>query len=274
MRPGSDQSSLSRHAYVLLCCFKMLHIDFRCPVDPDAQDTWIQPGDLDRTFERIVDSADLASYIISILSRPPEGPWLIQFDNFLSESEAQRLIDLGHEQTYERSSDVGERQADGTYSKKVNRGRTSTNAWCLGECYKDPVAREIMDRIEFVTGIPETNSENLQLLRYRTGEFYQTHNDFIPYQVDRQCGPRILTFYMYLSDVEEGGGTNFPNLGKTVTPKRGRAVLWPSVLDSNPTAADTRTNHQAMPVVKGIKFGANAWIHQRDYKGPNAHSCT
>ncbi len=34
-----------------------------------------------------------------------------------------------------------------------------------------------MGRIENITGIPETNSENLQLLRYEESQFYQTHND-------------------------------------------------------------------------------------------------
>ena len=252
----------------------MLHVDTRCPIDPEAVDAWSKPGDLNNTFEKILSSHEFASYQPVILSQPPEGPWVIQFDNFLSDLEAERLIELGHQQTYERSSDVGQRQADGTYSKSVNEGRTSTNAWCLDECYTDPIARQVMNRIENVTGIPEINSENLQLLRYKTGEFYQTHNDFIPYQRDRQSGVRILTFYMYLSDVEEGGGTDFPKLGKTVTPKRGRAVLWPSVLDSDPNEVDVRTNHQALPVVKGVKFGANAWIHQRDFKGPNSHACT
>ena len=28
-------------------------------------------------------------------------------------------------------------------------------------------------------------------------------------------GPRILTFFLYLSDVEEGGETAFPNIGHT-----------------------------------------------------------
>lgn len=199
---------------------------------------------------------------------------MIQFDNFLSDDEAQRLIELGYEQKYERSADVGTRKADGTYTLNVNNGRTSTNAWCLGACMKDPIALDVLARIENVTGIPETNSENLQLLRYEVGEFYQTHNDYIPYQKDRQCGVRILTFYMYLNDVAEGGGTNFPKLDKTVTPKRGRAVMWPSVLEDDPNTVDPRTNHQALPVTKGIKFGANAWIHQRDYKGPNQHACT
>ena len=76
-----------------------------------------------------------------------------------------------------------------------------------------------MQRIENITGVPEVNSENLQLLRYEKNQFYQTHSDFIPYQIDRPTGVRVLTFYIYLNDVEEGGGTNFPELNLTVTPK-------------------------------------------------------
>ena len=46
-------------------------------------------------------------------------------------------------------------------------------------------------------------------------------------QLDAACGPRAFTFFLYLSDVEEGGGTKFPYLNVTVKPKRGSAVLWP-----------------------------------------------
>ena len=40
------------------------------------------------------------------------------------------------------------------------------------------------------------------------------------------CGPRIATFFFYLSDVEEAGGTHFPDIDLLVTPVKGRAVLW------------------------------------------------
>ena len=74
----------------------------------------------------------------------------------------------------------------------------------------------------------------------------------------RQPGVRILTLYLYLNDVENGGGTNFDELDITVMPKRGRALLWPSVLDSNPNQKDDRTTHQALPVGKdSLKYGAN-----------------
>jgi len=45
---------------------------------------------------------------------------------------------------------------------------------------------------------------------------------------------------------------------QTVTPKRGRALIWPSTLDENPDHKDPRTNHQALPVAKGIKYGTHA----------------
>lgn len=252
---------------------EMLHIDTRCPVDLDAVDAFARPGDLNKMFERIVSENEFKQYEPVVLSRPPEGPWMVMFEKAISDDEAERLIELGGQQGYELSADVGEEQEDGTYSSITHSGRTSTNAWCVDACYEDPITQRVMNRIENITGIPETNTENLQLLRYGPQQYYQTHSDYIDYQRKRQCGVRILTFYMYLNDVEEGGGTHFPQLGKTVTPKRGRAVLWPSVLDEDPNTEDPRTVHTAMKVIEGVKHGANAWVHQRDFKGPNKRAC-
>jgi prolyl 4-hydroxylase len=87
------------------------------------------------------------------------------------------------------------------------------------------------------------------------------------------CGPRILTFLLYLNDVAAGGGTNFPRLSNlTIAPKRGRAVLWSNVLDANPLIQDHRTVHQALPVT-GTKFAANAWIHTYDYVTAQRAGC-
>ena len=118
-----------------------------------------------------------------------------------------------------------------------------------------------------ITKIPQTNQEYLQLLRYDEGQYYETHNDYIPHHINRQPGVRVLTFFLYLNDVEKGGHTRFPRIGLAVKPKPGRAILWPSVFDEDPNKEDTRSDHEAMPVIKGIKYGANAWVHQRDYKG-------
>jgi len=120
-----------------------------------------------------------------------------------------------------------------------------------------------------ITGVPEPNAEYLQLLRYEKDQFYHVHNDFIPHQLQRPCGVRILTFYIYLSDVEEGGETSFPLLNVTVAPKAGRAVLWPSVLNDKPNEMEHRTDHIALPVKKGVKVRLPENSNQTD----EVHGC-
>mmetsp|Transcript_52254 Transcript_52254/g.79322 ORF Transcript_52254/g.79322 Transcript_52254/m.79322 type:complete len:197 (-) Transcript_52254:195-785(-) len=195
-------------------------------------------------------------------------------ENVVSEEEAKRLIELGADEGYAQSQNVGKVLPTGETERLNSTTRTSMNAWCNEECYKDELAEAVMYRLSNLTGIPDQNSEYLQLLRYQTGQFYKTHHDYIDIHQRRQSGPRIATFYLYLNEVEEGGGTNFDQLGITVMPKRGRAVLWPSVLDDQPHVKDGRTTHQALPVEKGVKYGANAWFHQRDFKTPNKENCT
>ena len=96
--------------------------------------------------------------------------------------------------------------------------------------------------------------------------YAKDHHDYILHNRDRQQGVRILTAYFYLNDVQKGGGTKFTDLDITVMPKRGRVLFWPSVLNDKPHEKDGRTNHQALPVEAGVKFGANGWFHQYDFK--------
>ena len=142
--------------------------------------------------------------------------------------------------------------------------------------------------MEAVTRVPTNNSEFIQLLRYeacahpraKECQFYRRHHDTIPELGKMQCGPRVYTFFLYLSDVEEGGETEFPlikrpsGISVKVKPTRGTALVWPSVKNDDPTAQDPRTRHAALPVIKGTKFAANAWIHQFDYSEPNIWGCT
>lgn len=234
------------------------------------------PGDLSRMFENILSQPFYSdNYDITVLSRPhfvdgedaiaaQVGPWVLMLDNFLSADEAKTLIDLGAAIGYERSTDVGEMDGDGTLERVVSEGRTSTNAWCnTVECSEDPVVIAVYDRILNLTQIPIVNSEPFQLLRYEPGQFYESHHDYIGYEIKQKQGVRILTVFLYLNDVEEGGETDYPRLSMTVKPKIGRALIWPSVFDDDPNTADDRTTHQALAVTRGIKFGANAWLHQR-----------
>lgn len=285
---------------------EMIDMKARCPPLGDDVKPGLVSGGLNAMFERILDTAPgnqtdgeveiepgMTNYSVVVHSRPEprkegeepsisrtldleQDPWIITFENFLTEEECKHLIDMGHKSNYERSEDVGKVQADGSYDSVQSKSRTSENAWCSfrNNCRNDTIVKSIHDRIEKVTGIPSNHSEDFQLLKYQPGQFYRQHHDYIDHQRDRRSGPRILTFFLYLSDVEEGGATNFPDLEIAVQPKVGRALLWPSVLDSEPKDKEPRTDHEAQNVIKGLKFGANAWLHLHDYMAAQELGCT
>ena len=99
-----------------------LDIRHRCPIEPDNELIW-KPGDLNTLFENIVDNADGSGEYLKFspkaLSRPKtkrdgtsagvekDGPWIVLLENFLTDEEADRLIEIGTKQGYERSADVG-----------------------------------------------------------------------------------------------------------------------------------------------------------------------
>jgi len=143
-----------------MSCDQLL-LENRCPIDKSAEPAW-KPGSLNAMFEYLISEEVTSKYPATILSR---DPWVVTLDDVVSEEEALRLIELGGLEGYKRSEDVGEKKADGSYGSVVSTGRTSSNAWCTGDCYTDPVARNVMDRLSNLTMINETNSEFLQLLR-------------------------------------------------------------------------------------------------------------
>ena len=90
---------------------------------------------------------------------------------------------------------------------------------------------------------------------------------------DSAWGPRLYTFFMYLSDVEAGGETRFTRLNISVAPKKGAAILWPSVLPDDPWSKDERTYHEAVTVNRGVKISANFWLHLFEFQEALGRGC-
>ena len=212
-------------------------------------------------FERII--AEYPQYEPEALST---SPYVLLLKNFLTASEAQAFLNVC-QKSFERS----------LAGDQLNPVRTSFQCWCnFPECFADQSVHTVTKRINAMLGIPYNNGEDLQIVRYETGQFYRQHHDQNT-AVWAPQGPRVLTFFMYLNEPESGGETRFPSIGPspglTVSPKLGHAILWPSTLDERPMAEDSRTLHEAMPVHEGIKYGANMWVHQFDFKTPSERGC-
>lgn len=67
----------------------------------------------------------------------------------------------------------------------------------------------------------------------------------------REVCQRLLTFILYLNDVEEGGETEFLYLGKRIKPTTGTLILWPTSF--------THT-HRGNPPLNEIKYILTGWI--------------
>ncbi|CAJ1409132.1 unnamed protein product [Effrenium voratum] len=231
----------------------------------------LRPGDMNQMFRDIVSRAKKYSYNITVLSK---SPWIVTFDNFVSEAEIADM--LSNVKEFQRSSDQGEYDEFGLMKGIISSKRTSKTAWCLDTCKASPSYLAVRERISDVIQVPSANFEEMQFLRnYAIGEKYVEHHDMNNISDnDHACGPRIYTFFLYLSDVEEGGETNFPRLNISVKPRKGSALLWPSVLSHNPAVQDARTFHESRPVVRGLKIAANVWAHLFNFEVANFWGCS
>ena len=260
------------------CCFACSpDPEDRCSPDP-SQRPDVAENDLSKVFERAV--SNFSQYGPRILSRPPE-PWVVFFENLLTDEETDGIFEAvgGKNQEYLKPSTTAQ-VVNGKLTDVPDSIRTSWNAWCQHSfCYNHPVHEKAITRIMDIVGLPHDHAEHMQLLKYGPGEYYRLHHDWIPQQEQALCGPRVYTFFLYLSDVEEGGGTRFPHIKNPdgtpliVQPKRGSAVWWPHGMEHNLWQKDDRTHHEAMPVIKGLKRAANYWIHGMDFKGSMAAGC-
>lgn len=101
---------------------------------------------------------------------------------------------------------------------------------------------------DLIGGCADLEKEHMQVLHYSVGQHYTLHHDYIDGQENLPCGPRALTFFIYLSDVDGGGETEFPHLNISVTPKRGQALMWDNI-HPDTRLEDRRTEHIAHDVV-------------------------
>ena len=142
-------------------------------------------------------------------------PHVILLGNVLSDEECDAIV-RHCDSRYSRSTVTNE--VDG--ASTVHQGRTSEMAFIQrGEA---DVADRIDRRLSALAHWPVECSEPFQLQKYDPTQEYRPHFDWLnPDSTGHRShlqrgGQRLATFILYLSDVEQGGGTAFPNIGLEV----------------------------------------------------------
>ncbi|CAJ0579739.1 unnamed protein product, partial [Mesorhabditis spiculigera] len=142
--------------------------------------------------------------------------------------------------------------------------RISKSAW-LKEHEHEVVAR-VNRRIGDMTNLNQDTSEDLQIANYGLGGHYDPHYDFARKEEKNAfkslgTGNRIATVLFYMSQPELGGATVFNKLGNALFPSVHDALFWYNLKRNGD--GDLRTRHAACPVLLGVKWVSNKWIHER-----------
>nr|DAD34752.1 TPA_asm: hypothetical protein HUJ06_005392 [Nelumbo nucifera] len=200
------------------------------------------------------------------------------YKNFLSDEECDHLIALARD-NLEKSM-----VADNESGKSIMSEVRTSSGMFLGK-KQDEIVATIEARIAAWTFLPEENGEAIQILHYEHGQKYEPHFDYFHDKVNQELGGhRVATVLMYLSNVEKGGETVFPNAeskmsqpkddnwsdcaknGYAVKPSKGDALLFFSLHPDATT--DRRSLHGSCPVIEGEKWSATKWIHVRSFDKP------
>ena len=210
-----------------------------------------------RTRHPEAPQVDIEGHVIGV-SLSVESPALRVLENILSPAECDELIALAQPRL-KRALTVA---SDGSH--QVDQRRTSEGMFFTPNEF--PLVGRIEQRLATLLDIPAGHGEGLQILHYLPGQEYEPHFDwFDPEQAGYDAvtsvgGQRVASVVMYLNTPQLGGGTAFPELGLTVTARRGTAVYFAY------EGGDLNSLHAGLPVQRGEKWIATKWLRERPYR--------
>lgn len=190
-----------------------------------------------------------------------EEPLIRLYSNMISSSEATHIKAQAMPQMHRA-------HVSDPYHGHVSDSRTNDVAW-LDKSH-DSIVQQVCERIADVVDLPFENAETMQVIRYQSQQQYKAHFD--AYDKDSKTGDRctqrggqrLVTALLYLSDVEQGGETEFPKLKFAVKPKTGFMLMFENCYKDS----DIRhplSLHAGKPVIAGEKWACNLWFRENEF---------
>ena len=175
-------------------------------------------------------------------------------NNFLTAEECEKIIELARPKLI--PSEV-------INDKSISNDRTSSGVFINKD--ENIILKKISQNVSKIVNIPIEDQEDIQIINYQKGQFYNQHYDACldddeGCKEERKNGIRKNTFFIYLNDVKKGGYTGFPNLLRKIKPKQGRAVYWNNILpDKDFYKYDPCSLHIGIKPDEGEKWALTVW---------------
>jgi len=202
-----------------------------------------------------------------IVSTTRNGYTVYEIYNLLSPQECDILIQQGKTKGLSESMVWSyETQKGNSYD---SNHRKSKQTWLMDA--ESKIASKISHISEQLTKIPMSNQEALQVAMYEPNGRFNEHYDACYFEDKEYCakmnnnaGERRSTLLIYLNDTFEGGETEFTKVDIKVKPQKGKAILFWNTDDNEVIIPESM--HRGNQVVKGEKWIATKWSHQKEYK--------
>lgn len=189
-------------------------------------------------------------------SDPYDYPFLLT--KLITPEHCQKIINLSVNKLIE-SEVVG---------GNIKSVRNSKQCWISKH---DPIVSPIFEAVSKAFDIPFANAEDLQVVRYEPGQFYNEHHDSCC-DNSTKCnefasrgGQRKLTVLIYLNDKFTAGKTRFKNLNLEIKPDTGDAIVF-YPLARGTSKCHPLALHAGMPVESGEKWIANLWYREDTFR--------
>jgi len=149
---------------------------------------------------------------------------------------------------------------DGNNKLGVDKKVRDASGYFISE--PDPVVDRFRQITSAVTGIPVSQQEKPNFIKYKKGGFYKPHFDgFNDSEIGRQTmgpwGQRMFTSILYLNDDFIGGETVFPKIEKIIKPSSGKIYIWRNAFDN--AKLDEKSLHGGNPIDYGVKYIIVIW---------------
>lgn len=181
-------------------------------------------------------------------------PLIFSIDNFLTKNECELIINHCKDKMQRAQIGTGE-------AAKVSTIRTGSSYFL--KYLDDPDIFQIFKKISLILNKPGRNFDPFfQVIHYYPGEEYKAHVDPSPERNSKEgIKHRKFTSLFYLSDVEDGGETEFPKLKIKVKPAAGRMIYFENYTKDGKINDDLL--HRSIPVSSGEKWAFNLWYHEK-----------